>query len=456
MAGVTYSIRKLAEKGNTLNLAFAFAYSIFLSSGAWLFTIGGVGIILIWGPLMFPDRIIKEFQSVIIYNFSISFVLSGIISFIICRDVSDKIYSEQFDKICGVVIGSMLILYIIATPLIFYFYFFIASFSRQIAMASSLNFLLLLGIWHVATFLTTLKEYRIVSLAFLAGMILSVSASLVFGSMGVGVAGVINSFNAGLVLIYGILLGLVIYEYSPYISKPFSFFTSYKRYWELAIAGVLCNTGIWIDKWIMWFSPDSVRYPSNLVCDMNYSNALFLGYLTIIPALAYFLYSIEYVFDREILKFYNSINNKATLSQIYDMKKTVIENLYKCMTGYFFIQGIFTVLALLSSVEILELLDIPMIQLSIFRYAVLGAFFQFFFIFFVNILFYLDQRKSILLIYGIYLVLNTCFTYISIKLGYQYYGVGFCAASLITFIISGIIVALTAKKLDYLAFIQNK
>lgn len=455
MAGIAYALRKLAEKDNLLNLAFALTYSVFISSGSWLFTTLAVGIILVFGPSLIPFSILREFQTVIVYNFSLSFVFAGLFSFVICRDVSDKIYSRQYEKLSGVFIGSLCLLYLIAIPVIVFLYVFVAIFDFKIVFAASINFLLLVGIWHISIFLTTLKEYKTISFSFLFGMILSIITSLFMGSEGFGTAGLLNGFNVGLVLITGILLTLIVYEYPPVILEPFGFLKSYIKYWELALGGLICNIGIWIDKWMMWFSPDSIKYPSNLVLDLNYSNAMFLAYLTIIPGLAYFLYSIEFLFDKEILKFYNSINKKASLSQIIDMKDEVIKCLYNSMIGYFFVQGVFTITALVMAVQILNFLNVPMVQLCIFKFGLLGAFYQFFFVFFVNILFYIDQRKSILGIYLLFLVLNSSLTYASIQLGFRFYGIGFFLAALITFFISAIVVIVKIRRLDYHAFITN-
>lgn len=456
MAGITYTLRKLGgNKDNLLNVCLALTYSVFISSGSWLFTTSAVGIILVLGPSVMPFSILREFQILIVYNFSIAYALIGFFSLVVCRDISDRIYMNQLEGLSGVFIGSLCLLYLISLPIAITLYGALTIFDIRIVLAAISNLLLLLCIYHASIFLSTLKEYKTISFSFLLGMIVSATASIYLGDKGFGTAGVLNGFNIGLVLIAGILVGLIVHEYPPAVLKPLSFLKSYKKYWALVASGIVCNLGIWIDKWIMWFSPNSVKYPSGLVCDLSYSNATFLGYLTIIPAMTYFLFSIEYWFDKEILRFYNSITSKATLSQILAIKKDVIKALIKCILGYLFVQGVFTLIAIFMSVKILKLLNIPLIQLSIFKFAVIGAFYQFFYMFLVSVLFYLDQKKSVLLIYLIFLILNAGLTVLSIHMGFRYYGIGFFIASLITFFVSAIIVAVKIKNLEYHAFITS-
>ncbi len=454
MAGISYTLKRLTEKDNIHSVIESFAYAVFVSSGPWLCSIVSVGAVLIVGPFFAPLSIIRVFQAVIVYNFSFAFLVSGIFSIVICREISDRIYENKFEHITGIFFGSLILLYAISIPVSCYLYFYIASFPLDISLAAIINFLLLVTVWHSSNFLTVLKEYRTISTAFVLGMAIAIIFSFHFAASGSSSGWIINGFNIGFVVILGIIYGTILSEYPKKIVKPLSFLKGFVKYWEFALGGVIFNASIWVDKWVMWSAPNQIQCSSGLVCDQNYSNPMFLAYLTIIPSLAYFFFSIEAEFEKVILPYYSGINNKATLNQIETLKKKVITILFKNIVGFIVIQGTFTVIALMLAPMILSSLDVPMQQLFIFRYGVLGAFFQFFFIMFINVLFYIDARKSILYVFTIFFFLNFLLTYFTVILGYQYYGIGFFVASVVTFIIVAFITFRKMKRLEYHSFIN--
>ena len=60
---------------------------------------------------------------------------------------------------------------------------------------------------------------------------------------------------------------------------------------------------------------------------------------------------------------------------------------------------------------------------------VVGVGVQVIFLSILNILFYLDKRFTVLVLAGIFLVVNIVLTYISVALGPQFYGYGFALAT---------------------------
>ena len=456
MAGIGFVLRKLSKSDDLSGVVQAFIYSTFISSGPWLFSVIALAAILTFGSKIIPFDGLRNFQIIIIYNFSFSFVIFGIFSLVITRFISDYIYNKNMEAIAGMMMGSLIIMYLIAMPLCYFFYFHIAHFTDQIAFSALLNFMIIIGVWHISVFLSTLKDYKTISFSFLIGMGFSVIAAFYLGKK-FSTIGMINGFTLGLSVILAILFAQVFYEYPFYIKKPFAFLKYFGKYWQFVVAGLSYNIAIWIDKWIMWFSPEAMVSKSGLPYDLYYSSAMFLGYLTVIPALGFFTFSIETKFNDKLLEFYHTLENKATLKQIKYNHKDLIKSLFGCLMNFIVLQGSITIIVVLVSTKLLDILGMPILQLGIFRYAVLGAFYQIFSVFFLILLFYFDYRNGAMVVNLVFLFSNGILTYITMKMGFSYYGVGFFISSLITFIVAAIITISYLAKLPLHTFItRNK
>ena len=455
MAGIGFVLKKLSDQKNLSGLFRAFIYSTFISSGPWLFSIIALSIILTLGSKILHLNGLRTFQIIIIYNFSFSFVLYGCFSLVITRFISDAIYNEEPSLITGMMFGSMIILYILAFPAVYWFYFAI-NVSKGIALSASINFMVIIGVWHISTFLSTLKSYKSISFSFLIGMIFAIVAAHYLG-VRYSTIGMINGFSLGVCTILAILFSFVFYEYPFKINRPFYFLKYFVKYWPLAISGIAYSLAIWVDKWIIWFSPDGVKSEIGLRYDLNYSSAVFFGFLTIIPALGFFMFAIETIFYERILDFYDSLKEKATYDEIMINQKKLINSFFTGIFDFTILQGAITLVVVLTAHRILSLLHIPMTQLSIFRYSVLSAFYILFVNYFVIVLYYFDDKKRAMLINLTFLGTNIFFTIYSVKLGFDYYGMGLFISSVITFVFAGFLTFDYIKNLPYHTFItKNK
>lgn len=71
------------------------------------------------------------------------------------------------------------------------------------------------------------------------------------------------------------------------------------------------------------------------------------------------------------------------------------------------------------------------------------------------ILSYFDCRKAFMWLHGFFLVTNVLFTFISIQLGFEYYGYGYFLSALCTFLLTMLVLFNHLRKLPYHAFITN-
>lgn len=454
MAGIGFVLRRLSRQDNLLGVFRAMTHSALASTGPWLFTIMALGLITAAGGFYLNYQDVFEFRLIVIYNFAFSLVFSAPVFMLATRYLADCIHREDVSTAPGMMVGALFLLYVCQLPLVAGFYAFYAHLPAGLVLSAIANYMLITTIWLVAVFLTALKDYKTITYSFALGVVISIILAMVLSSH-FGVSGIINGFNIGLAVIVASLIANVLAEYPYQLKHPFAYLSYFSKYWEIALSGLVYNLAVWSDKWIMWFAPESETQATQMVSYPNYDSAMFLAYLTIIPSMAFFLFSIETSFFEHYLKFYRDIQRKATFRKIQENHKAIMESITKSVRNFLVLQGGITLLVVLTAPHIFDALNINYLQIGMFRFGVLGAFFHIIVLFMVVILSYFDSRKLALLVCSIFLVSNTGFTWFFMHAGFEYYGYGYFLASMVTFVVATAITARYVMRLPFHTFITT-
>ncbi|MEK6626345.1 MAG: exopolysaccharide Pel transporter PelG, partial [Bdellovibrionota bacterium] len=86
--------------------------------------------------------------------------------------------------------------------------------------------------------------------------------------------------------------------------------------------------------------------------------------------------------------------------------------------------------------DIMAFMRLPTIMVSIFRFGVLGTYFQSLFMIFNIILLYFNAQKPVLINYVVFFVTNMSLSMLSVYAGKKYYALGYALSSFITLCIS--------------------
>ena len=454
MAGIGFEIRKLIREENIASVFCGYFISALITSGPWIFTIMALGGIAIYGEALASREQLALFRSIIIYNFSFSLVLGGPILMVITRYVSDKFYQKDIQSIPGVLLGSLGLLFISQGPFVALLYFNFLDLELSMAVAAIANYFLISGIWLVSVFLSTLKKYGIISGIFAFGMFAGGSAAIVLGGIA-SQTGILWGFNIGLGIIFYAFIGRVLLEV-PYLKGiNLSFISYFKKFWDLALIGLIYNMAIWVDKWVMWFSPQGITHPSGFVTYPNYDTAMFIAYLTIVPSMAIFFVNIETNFFEKYLRYFKEIQEHSSYQRIKLNQQSINQNLLESARTLFFTQALISLLAIYLATKLFDLFNISYLLLGIFRIGVLAVFFQVLSLYLIILLFYFDFRKQVLAISILMLLTNAFFTYGSLHLGATYFGYGYFLSSLVTFFTVFFVVIHLMKTLPFQTFIKN-
>jgi uncharacterized membrane protein len=353
-----------------------------------------------------------------------------------------------------VVIGSLLLLYATQLPLAAVYYLWYVELPLSLQLSALVNLTLLTTVWCLSVFVTALKDYNAVSKAFLVGMVLALLFAYMFREP-YQEAGMINGYSIGLMVTAFMLAAKIFAEYPYQYRSPFVMMPYFRRYWELAVGGICYNAAIWVDKWIMWFAPERIKLESKMIMYPDYDSATFLAYLTIVPSLAVFMFSMETNFFSRYQRFYESVLNHSPLKKLRYYHQRIVESIVDSVRNFLVIQGSITFLAIVLAPQIYAWVGLSFIQIGMFRISCLGAFFHVLILFEMIVLSYFDSRRITMMTQILYLLLNIGFTLWSMNQGFSYYGYGYFISSLITFFVTTLVLFYYIRNLPYHAFITN-
>jgi uncharacterized membrane protein len=452
MAGIGFELNKLAQRDDIMGIAGAYLHSAFAIAGPWLFTVVALAFttILYGGS---GSEELMNFRGVIVYNFSFSLVLSAPVFMIMTRYLADQIHVRNVTSTPTVMLESMALVFLFNLPVALFFYGYYFDMTLELKLAAFANMFLISGVWLLGVYLTALKDFASVTRSFILGMIIAV----IFGEYlsGNTAAGLVLGYDIGLAVIVFLLIARVFSEYPYRLTTDFAIRPFFTKYWELALGGLFYNAALWVDKWLMWYAPEAAELETKMRFYPDYDSAMFLAAMTILPALALFVFSVETTFFTHYRRFYGAILAHASMRRVRGFHSKIIESIVEGGRNLMLLQGIVCFLAILLAPQIFEMSGMFYIQLSIFRLGALGSFFQVLLLFASIILAYFDCRKTNMWVFIFYFAANLLLTLIFLQNGFEYYGYGFFLASAISFLLASAVLFNHVRKLPYHAFITN-
>lgn len=453
MAGIGFELRKLLGNASYLNIAKTYGYSGFLSSGAWIVTIIGViGLNLLHNSKFLPVNSIAHFQISVTYLIALSLIFSSIAQHSFTRYVADRIFDERRDKILPNLNGILLLLIFgsgffgLSLTLIF---FSNESLYYQIFMLSS--FVILCNIWLITNLLSGLKNYKLISLIFTLGYSSMIAISWIFIKYGIN--SLMFGFWIGQFIIMVCLIFSIYREYPSNRFIEFEFLKPNKMFISLVFSSFFYNLGIWIDKFIFWYAPDTSHQVAGVLHSSPiYDAPFFLALTTIIPGAAVFFFYMETDFFSYYRKYYNAIITKSTLTQIISYRYQLVDSAKNAILKVIKIQMLIIVIFFTLGDKILTWLHLSVYYTYLLNVDILGCSCLIVFLCLLNIIFYLDRRKTALMLSLIFLVSNFLFTIITLHLGIFYFGYGFALSLLMVCIVGAFKLNQAFNQLEYEAF----
>lgn len=458
MAGIGFELRRLAIEHSVTGIVGAFGHAAVVAAGPWLFTILSLATITLVTEQVVGLATLATFRAAVIYAFALSLVLTAPVTIVATRLVADALWLERPQQVRGLMFAAfgLAIVPVALGTIALAIHFRLALDLATALLAASLTVAL---IWVALSFCGAVRDYRGVTLSFLAGLACSVAAAIAAALAGLGAAGIVAGFVAGLTVTLAGLTSRVLLTFPGPLGSPEqsvrALLAGFATYSHLALGALAATAGVWIDKWIFWFSSVGERVDAGLVHAPLYDSAMFIASLVVIPALAVFVVQLETTFFERYQRYFSTIETHGTLGQIERARQRLAAHTLDQLVLITVMQvGICAVLVL-SAPMIVDALNLQYQQIAILRYGALGAVFQFIFIAATSMLLFFDRRRLYLALQVAFLAMNAGFTGITVVLGETYFGVGYFAACLAASFAAYFAADSTFERLNFLTFLGN-
>ena len=450
MAGIGFKIEKILGEDTYIASMKAYFYSALISAGPWILSIVTIFCLNYFSPDNIDTYEIIYFRCTIIYIFAFSLIVAGILYLSLSRYLADRLYLKDEEVLIPAFNSSVLFILIIQA--IFGSCFFsVAAPTPVFAVLSVCIYMTISIIWVIMIFLTTLRDYRSIIIAFAAGSFVAVFGGLFLGDI-LGLEGYFLGYFFGHLLIAAMLAARIFVEFRSKRIFDLDMFIFLLRNKKLVLIGVTYNIAIWIDKILFWGSPRATNISPWLNYFPIYEGAVFFAYLTIIPALSIFLIHIETDFYRKYRMFYSQILDKGGYTAIRQAKSEMARSLRASIVKLMTYQGIITLFVMTFAPELASLCRLKAVSIPIFRISCLGAFLQSMLLVTIIIILYFDFQVLALAVTLTFMATNWIFTYFTLDMTYPFLGYGYFASCFVSLVVAFYFLDFKFKRLEYLTF----
>jgi len=456
MAGIGFELRKILSRDSYTATLHAYVYAGLISSGPWVLSILSVMLVgVISLGLVVPEVVIRQFLITVTYLMATSLILTGGLQLFFTRFVSDRLFERKYEQILPNLVGMLLLVTLGAGVLGILLLITLFDQGLIYRLLTLANFVVLCNLWLVIIFLSGMKAYNRILLVMLVGYGLMVGSAFFLRHLAM------EGLLLALLLGHSSLLFLFLYdilrEYRAEKLVAFDFLDRRQVFVSLLLTGLCYNLGIWIDKFIFWFNPQtSSQVIGPMRASILYDLPIFLAYLAIIPGMAVFLVRIETDFAEWYERLFRAVRDGETLQHIGSLKAEMTFSIRQGLLEICKVQGLTVVLLFLFGPRILEWLGMSSYYLPLFYIDLIGVSIQVVFMAILNVFFYLDKRMIVLELCLLFVALNGALTLLSLYLGPSFFGYGFTFSLLLCVLLGLARLSTALDDLEYETFMLSR
>ncbi len=429
MAGIGFTLRDLSKRGHYTGLLQAYASAAIISAGPWIISILSLMLLtwLLHRPLKAEN--VRFFTSAVTHVYAFALIITGPIQLVLTRFTSDSLSTKHREVIFPSFIGALVVTSLISAGVGGWFFFRLVPAPPLYQAAAAALLVHVACLFIASTYLSALRQYETVVLAFFTGYGVGVVAAW-YLAQHYGLEGAMVGFLIGHVILFARLAIAVYREFGRGSGSGFRFLGSIRRFPELMLCGLFYNLGIWIDKFLFWwFSHSNIQISGALRAAPDYDLAIYLSLLSIVPGMAVFYLQAETAFAERYQAFYDAVQNGKPLSVIREAKHAVVTSLRDGFSRLLKVQGITTLTLVVFADRMAAWFHIGFVQTGIFRITLSGTMLLVVFLCLLTVMFYFDDRKGALICSFVFLCANTVLSLITLHQNEAWYGFGFVAAA---------------------------
>lgn len=453
MAGIGFELRKVIAKDSLGSFFKASLSGIFIVAGPWLLSIVSLSLISFITKNS-SNTVMDQFFTILVYIFSFSLLISGGFQYLFTRIFSDFIYDNRVNESLYIILVYLLISGGVAFLIPFIITYSLVEFDNlyiKIVFSVSYQSSVINMLWIILIFVSFLKWYKKILLAFVAGII--TMAIMIFLSNSTELHTLLNCYTTGNLVT---LLGLIFLSVKDYLPKKLKvceifdlLYTYWGKYRYLFLTGAFYYFAFWIDKMLFWIHYGDFVLPFNLKLYYTYDISMYIANLSIIPGMVYFVITSETTFYIKMKKFLISLSNSDYRTIKLKREELKLES-HRGIKNQTLIQSLLTLALSLLSYKIVPEYFITLIitlwavnfQLLVFSY--------------LNFLFYMDRYKHSFLIVTLMALINIIFFYIFMFFPIKNIpGVSYLISTAFGFVLSNMLFKYNIKRIDRYIYAEN-
>ncbi|MBC7738847.1 MAG: exopolysaccharide Pel transporter PelG [Candidatus Saccharibacteria bacterium] len=422
-----------------------------VAAGPWMVAVGAIAFAS-WTvePVIGPQAA-EDFRLAVIYAFALAPLASAPISTVAARRISAGLVPQA--QVAGLFIVAAGLSGLAAQALALLVALVLGLRDAEIAVALVFLTGAAAVMWTGFAMMTALRQFRFLIASFSIGIALAILLFVGLRHSSLTVAALIWFFTFGVTACAG-LIGLRLQVWQA--RSDFGLDGAARmlrdesgRSFPLAVGAVLGILGVWIDKWVFWFSPSGLVSTAGFANFPDYDSAMFLAHMSVIPSLAALMAFHDGDLRQAMLRFRAVLAGGRTLTAV---RQAVAQVAFVVRGGLFMI--LLTQLAITSALILFapvlaQLLGMRLDQYLTLRTGLAGAFMHVAFLAANGILLLCNRQWAFLGLQALFLGLNLSLSLVFI-LGYGTTANAFLGSSAICAVIAMASAFAAVQKLDYL------
>lgn len=441
MAGIGVKLNRIYHKNTITTNIVGFFYSTVVTIAPVLVVIINLMLmqkVLKFNTVRFYDR--ELFSCTVLYVFIFSLLTTSPFNAVLSRYMSDVIFEERYEDVlpCHRVglLTNICFSCLFAIPFCFWEHL-VGGVPIYYVFTGYCCFVSLVMVFYNMLYLSICKEYRLISLYFLIGMVTSFLLSVFLRY----VCHVSITYSMLLALAVGFFLTSIlewakIHQFFPDNSEEYRrVFTYFRRYWHLILINFLYTLGLFIHNFVFWGTDMALHLVRTFVCNQPYDMATCLAMFTNVSASVIFISRVEMYFHERYRAYADAVFGGRGID-IRNTRKRMFRQLGSELMTLVRLQFIVSVFIYLIFVIFLPRMGYAGLVMRIYPMVAAGYFILFLMYSEIIFLYYFEDLNGALLT-AVSFCAGTFFaSLIAIHLSPIFYGVGIWVGSMTGFVVA--------------------
>ena len=441
MAGIGVKLNRIYHKNTITTNIVGFFYSTVVTIAPVLVVI--INLMLMQKVLKFNTvRYIERelFSCTVLYVFIFSLLTTSPFNAVLSRYLSDVIFEERYEEVqpchrVGLLV-NICFSCLFAIPFCFWEHL-VGGVAIYYVFTGYCCFVSLVSVFYNMLYLSICKEYRLISLYFLIGMVLAF------------VLAVFLRYVCKVSIGYSMLLGLAVGFFLTAVlewAKIRQFFSDnseeyrrvfqyFRRYWHLILINFLYTLGLFIHNFVFWGTDMAMHLVRSFVCNQPYDMATCLAMFTNISASVIFISRVEMYFHERYRAYADAVFGGRGID-IRNTRRRMFRQLGSELMTLVRLQFIVSVFIFLIFIIFLPGMGYAGLVMRIYPMVAAGYFILFLMYAEIIFLYYFEDLKGALITAISFCAGTFLASLIAVHLSSILYGIGIWTGSMIGFCVA--------------------